>query len=155
MEQIRYIRGDATSPIGIGNKLIVHICNNVGGWGRGFVVAISKKWKKPEQEYREWYKNQKGFELGQVQFVEVDDSITVANMIAQHNIKRINGKAPIRYEALEKCLKSISEYAVDHDFSVHMPRIGCGLAGGEWEKVEAIIKRAILKTNVQVTVYDF
>ena len=45
---IRYVIGDATAPEGEGPKVIVHVCNDIGGWGRGFVVALSKRWDKPE-----------------------------------------------------------------------------------------------------------
>jgi hypothetical protein len=34
---INFIVGDATTPIGDGLKIIVHVCNDIGGWGRGFV----------------------------------------------------------------------------------------------------------------------
>ena len=54
---INYLEGDATQPIGNGPKIIVHVCNDIGGWGKGFVVAISKRWKEPEAEYRRWYKD--------------------------------------------------------------------------------------------------
>ena len=43
--KIEYLKGDATSPVKEGNKIILHICNDIGGWGKGFVMAISKKWK--------------------------------------------------------------------------------------------------------------
>lgn len=33
MKDIQYIKGDATSPKGTDNKIIVHVCNDVGGWG--------------------------------------------------------------------------------------------------------------------------
>ncbi|MDR6488204.1 O-acetyl-ADP-ribose deacetylase (regulator of RNase III) [Chryseobacterium vietnamense] len=39
--------------------------------------------------------------------------------------------------------------------NIHMPRIGCGLAGGKWEEIEPIIERALLKKDVEVYVYDF
>ena len=68
MNNIQYIKGDATQPTGNGNKIIVHVCNDIGGWGKGFVMALSKRWKAPEQEYRNWYVSQDGFELGAVQF---------------------------------------------------------------------------------------
>lgn len=42
-ERINYIKGDATQPIKDGNKIIVHICNDIGGWGKEFVTAISYK----------------------------------------------------------------------------------------------------------------
>ena len=55
--EILYIKGDATAPIGSGVKVITHICNDIGGWGKGFVLALSKKWKMPEEAYRQWYKS--------------------------------------------------------------------------------------------------
>lgn len=43
---------------------IPHVCNVQGGWGAGFVLAISKLFpvsrglhKSPEADYREWFKN--------------------------------------------------------------------------------------------------
>ena len=35
-----------------------------------------------------------------------------------------------------------------------MPRIGCGLAGGSWDKIEAIIEQTLLKNNIEVFVCD-
>lgn len=52
MKKIIYLKGDATNPQTEGNKIIAHICNDLGGWGKGFVLAISRRWKKPENEYR-------------------------------------------------------------------------------------------------------
>lgn len=103
MKDIQYKKGDATNPIDNGNKVIVHICNDIGAWGKGFVMAISKKWKEPEKKYREWFKSKENFNLGEVQFVKVQEDLWVANLIGQHKInKDENGNAPIRYEAVEK-----------------------------------------------------
>jgi hypothetical protein len=43
MTDIQYRIGDATAPTTDGNKFIAHICNDIGGWGKGFVLAISKR----------------------------------------------------------------------------------------------------------------
>ncbi len=43
MTEIRYVTGDATRPVGDGDKIIVHVCNDIGGLGRGFVAALSKR----------------------------------------------------------------------------------------------------------------
>ena len=155
MELINYIKGDATNPTGIDKKLIVHICNDIGGWGKGFVLAISKKWKKPEQKYREWFKSQEKFGLGEVQFVNVESDLSIANMIGQHKIKKNNGKIPIRYKAVRDCLNKVALFANENNFSVHMPRIGCGLAGGNWNEIESIIKEELINRNIKVTVYDY
>ncbi|MFD9821428.1 CsbD family protein [Streptomyces violascens] len=69
-------RGDATSPQGKGVKLIAHVCNDLGGWGKGFVVSISRRWPEPEASYRRWHRERSGndFGMGAVQFVGVAPS---------------------------------------------------------------------------------
>ena len=41
MTNIAYVQGDATQPQGTGARIIVHICNDIGGWGAGFVLVHS------------------------------------------------------------------------------------------------------------------
>ncbi|MDQ2711601.1 MAG: hypothetical protein M3Y24_05080 [Acidobacteriota bacterium] len=45
--------------------------------------------------------------------------------------------------------------AAEHGTSIHMPRIGSGLAGGSWEEVEEIIKRTLARNGLEITVYDY
>jgi O-acetyl-ADP-ribose deacetylase (regulator of RNase III) len=176
---IHYIEGDATEPKVPGNKIIAHVCNDIGGWGRGFVLALSKKWPEPEQAYRRWYQQGADYQLvpghpetrfgepcqlNAVLFVPVAykglpplfrEMTYVANMVAQHGIMpKEDGTQPIRYGALEACLKQVKGFA-DHlgSATVHMPRIGCGLAGGKWSEVEPIIERSL--PDLDVYVYDF
>lgn len=155
MKTIQYIKGDATDPHTEGNKIIAHICNNIGGWGKGFVTAISKKWKQPEKQYREWFKTGDHFNLGEIQMVQAEEEIQICNMIAQHKTITQSQVPPIRYEAVEKCLEKLANEALLLNASIHMPRIGCGLAGGKWEEIEPIIERTLLKNDVEVYVYDF
>ncbi len=158
MKTITYLKGDATSPQSKGNKIIAHICNDIGGWGKGFVLALSKRWKEPEVAFRAWHRerSKNDFALGNIQIVQVEEYIWVANMIGQRGTKtgRSTG-VPIRYEAVEKCLEKLAIEALATDASVHMPRIGCGLAGGKWELVEPLIEKTLLKSNIDVYVYDY
>jgi O-acetyl-ADP-ribose deacetylase (regulator of RNase III) len=149
---IRYITGDATHPIGTGTKIIAHICNDVGAWGAGFVLALSKRWEEPERQYRRWFEEVRPFELGLCQLVPIDREIAVCNMIAQHGVGFTYGSPPIRYPALRECLRTLSQAAKVMPASIHMPRIGCGLAGGNWEIIEPIINETLL--DISVTVYD-
>ncbi|MGN7865661.1 macro domain-containing protein [Chryseobacterium sp. 22458] len=157
MTTIQYLKGDATSPQAKGTKIIAHICNDIGGWGKGFVLAVSKRWETPEKEYRKWhrFRSENNFALGEVQTVQVEKYTYVANMIGQKGIKTGSNGVPVRYEAIEKCLETLAKEASELNASVHMPRIGCGLAGGKWEKIEPIIEKTLLKNNVEVYVYDF
>ncbi len=148
--KITYVKGDATRPQGEGKKIIVHICNDIGAWGAGFVLALSRRWSDPEESYRDMPDHLRT--LGQVMIVPVENDIMVANMIAQHDIRPDKtGRPPLRYKALKECLVAVSELAVKINATVHMPRIGCGLAGGRWELVEKVIEETL---KVDATVYD-
>ena len=152
-----YTTGDATSPVGDGHKIIAHICNDIGGWGKGFVVAISRRWPEPESDYRRWYaeRDQNDFGLGAIRVVSVADDLSIANMIGQHDIRRRSGTPPIRYDAVRSCLSALRESARSLAATVHMPRIGCGLAGGDWSEIEPIIHDELSSHDVAVSVYDF
>jgi len=156
MVAIKYERGDATQPQGSGPRLIVHICNDIGGWGAGFVLALSKRWQAPEREYRRWFRDNpaRDFELGAVQLVQVEPDIYVANLVGQRDIRPSGGRPPVRYEAIRSGLRQLREHAAGLGASIHMPRIGCGMAGGHWEEVESIVREELSAHDIAVTVYD-
>ncbi|WP_395295585.1 Appr-1-p processing protein [Kitasatospora hibisci] len=154
---LQYLRGDATAPQGKGVKVIAHVCNDLGGWGKGFVLALSRRWAEPEAAYRRWHRDRarNDFGLGAVQLVQVERYVWVANMVGQRGIRtgRSTG-APVRYEAIATALAALAEEALLLGASVHMPRIGCGLAGGRWDRVEPLVTSRLVDRGVPVTVYD-
>ena len=153
---INYVIGDATYPQGEGNKIICHICNDSGYWGRGFVLALSKRWKEPEEMYRSEYRRlgTNRFNTGHFMQVQVEKGISVANMIAQKGVKSKSNPKPICYNSLDRCLNICAWNALASRSSVHMPRIGCGLAGGTWDEVEPLIQKNLCAKGIPVTVYD-
>ncbi|MCZ9351071.1 macro domain-containing protein [Streptomyces mutabilis] len=156
MSEIRYVRGDATVPSAKGVKVIAHVCNDLGGWGKGFVLALSRRWPQPEAAYRAWHRDRASndFGLGAVQFVQVEPYVWVANMIGQRGTRTGSKGVPVCYEAIDTALGRLADKAAELDASVHMPRIGCGLAGGKWSRVEPLITERLARRGVPVTVYD-
>jgi O-acetyl-ADP-ribose deacetylase (regulator of RNase III) len=154
--EIAYVVGDATQPEGSGPRVIVHLCNDIGGWGRGFVLALSRRWAEPERRYRAWHRGEEAtsFALGQVQFVLVKTDLWVANLIGQHGVDVQDGQPPIRYEAVREGLARVAAFATKHGASVHMPRIGTGLAGGSWDVIANLIRDELMSRDIPVTVYD-
>lgn len=132
--------------------VIPHIVNNIGCWGRGFVLAITKRFgKSPESAYKTWFYEQ-SFSLGKIQIVKVSSNIHVINMVAQKGIISRDNPKPLDLISLDYCLKEVYKIAKTENVTVHMPRIGCGLAGGKWEEVEPLIRKHI---SVETYVYDF
>jgi O-acetyl-ADP-ribose deacetylase (regulator of RNase III) len=144
---ITYVKGDATDPQGDGRKIIAHVCNDSGGWGSGFVLAVSRRWPEPERVYR-----RSSPELGAVQAVAVEPDTLVVNMVAQHGYATRERPVAVDYEALTACLRKVATFCAAIDASVHMPRIGCGLGGGDWSRVETIVEAEL--DGLDVRVYD-
>jgi len=145
--KINYVIGDATQPHGEGKKIIPHVVNNKGRWGAGFVLALSNKWSHPEQYYRA----REIYPLGEVDFIQVEDDIIIANMIAQHDTRpNSNGIPPIRYGAVREALSNVNAFALEIGATLHAPMFGAGLSGGKWNIIEKIIEDVV---TVPVTIY--
>jgi len=156
---LTYVTGDATQPQGEGPKVLVHICNDIGAWGRGFVLPLGKRFPAVREAYTQWFAGEtpQPFALGEVQFVSVAPDLTIANLIGQHDIARKNRPTdlpPVRYEAIRQGLAQVREEARQTHASVHMPRIGAGVAGGDWSRIASIIEEELSAHGLSVTVYD-
>lgn len=167
---IQYVDGDLFDGVkrAPGRRFILHICNDLGGWGSGFVVALSRHYPEAEHAYRDWFEKKLArdrttpFALGEVDFVVVSKDIIVANMIAQVGTGPSTPTNPrVHYEALGRCLAQVVRVAQGTSRrSFHLPRIGCDLGGGSWAVVEKIIQQTLLSTPAEgyaqhppVTVY--
>lgn len=158
--KLTYLVGDATEPVCY-PAVIAHVCNDIGRWGSGFVLALSRKWYKPEDSYRQWHRDfQAGregfipFALGQTALVWIEEGVWVANMIGQHGVRSWRNPRPVDYAAIDSCLGRVAELADVIKASVHMPRIGCDRGGGTWTEIEPIIVKQLCAAGIDVYVYD-
>ena len=156
---INYVNGDATKPIGGGPKFIIHCCNDLGLWGAGFVLAVSRRWPEPEEAY---YSLGEDLPLGLAQIVSVEEDLWVVNMVGQHGVGNYGTEPPIRYDAIRRALVDVATACRDTAYrdlyesvAVHAPRFGAGLAGGDWSIIERLINEELVTKGIEVTVYDF
>ncbi|HEY8600558.1 MAG TPA: hypothetical protein VIL85_19135 [Thermomicrobiales bacterium] len=153
---MRYLRGDATLPHAEGNTLIIHVVNDRGGWGKGFVLALSARYPAAEAAYRRCSRHPADddppFSLGAVQFIAVAPGVWVANILAQHGYRSPVNPVPLDYVALSHGLATVAQFATEQSLRVQMPRIGAGLAGGDWDRIAALIEEQLPANDV--TVYD-
>jgi len=148
-DNITFVDGDVTKPIGNGKKYIVHCCNDLGLWGKGVVLAISNRWATPERDYKSAIT--RGAKLGDIQVVYCEDEIYVVNLIGQHGVINKHNPIPIKYPAIRIGLKKIKALLFSEGGSIHIPdMIGCGLAGGDRNEMIQIIKEELAGINVFV-----
>lgn len=125
--------GSALEPAGTDDFVIAHIVNDRGAWGAGFVIPLGQKFPLA----KEWYLKG-GLKLGEVQFVPVTlagRAGWIANMCAQ----TLGSDRPLYYHKLIDCLEHLQNHSHDVNARIHMPRIGCGLAGGRWQIIANLL----------------
>lgn len=144
MSLLHHTIGNALKPVRT-PAIIAHVCNDVGAFGAGFALAVARTYPKAKEDY----KALDHYLLSDVQIVPIDDNLYIANMIAQHGLKTKGGVPPLRYESLEACLEHIQQWADAYHMTIHMPRVGARLAGGDWVAIEAlIVKTAKVDTYI-------
>ncbi len=143
---------EATEPY------IMHGCNAQGKMGSGVAKVLSDRYPEVREQYikehADWPHTDKPF-LGSLHVVETDGH-TVFNAITQE-FYGYDGKLYASYDAIKQCLATVNEIMhvrrtlTGEAQSVAMPLLGCGLAGGDWNIVGAII--ADTSTDYQPVVY--
>lgn len=141
--------GDATQ---VSNAYVVHICSDERVYGSGFVVAVTKAFGN---EPRNTHLRRRTYELGDVDFIEVKDGVTVCNMIAQHGLKSWRNPKPVDYVKLKEALAKVADHILESKKArvVHMPRIGCDRGGGKWSEVRPLIEETLIAADIHVTVW--
>jgi O-acetyl-ADP-ribose deacetylase (regulator of RNase III) len=154
--RITFLKGDATRPLANGKRIIAHVVNDATpNWGgHGFAQAIKTKWPAAQEAFRKWVaEDPERLSLGNLHLADVDSETALASLICQRGYGS-SAKLRLRYFALEACLRNLHQIASERLASVHMPRIGCGQAGGSWFLVQELIAGVLLSENVPVFVYD-
>ena len=65
-------------------------------------------------------------------------------------------KRHVDYPALEKGVRGVCETLKSMNAkTLALPKIGCGLAGGEWPVVKEILEKVSSETGVNITIYEF
>ena len=138
---------------------IIHGCNAQGRMGSGVAKALMDRYPEVREQYikthAEWPSDQGVPFLGSVHTVHTDGQV-VFNAITQE-FYGYDGKLYASYGAIELCMSALNkamssiEAHTGETPHVAMPLLGCGLAGGSWSVVSAIIERCSL--HFQPVVY--
>lgn len=136
---IRLVLGDLLNQQGV----LCHQVNYEGVMGAGVAAAICNRLLSADQyrEYQQICRKQGESLLGTNLYMPLPDGRVVANCFCQNSFMRLdNGGSITNYDAMRKCFCDVRGYAIDSNLPVCIPRgMGCGIAGGSWEKVRDII----------------
>lgn len=129
---------------------IAHGCNCSGGFGSGVAKEIAIRYPNVRERYLHRH-NTSGWKLGEVQFVTVGEgeTRTIANCGTQERYGKPDEGPYISYPAIRAVIKQLV-VAWPDGFAI--PKIGAGLAGGNWDIISEIINEESGSTEVRVYV---
>ncbi|MCI4347408.1 MAG: ImmA/IrrE family metallo-endopeptidase [Thermoplasmata archaeon] len=147
--------GDALAPRGTGPRVVAQIVNDkTPNWGGGVSLAARNRFPAAQEDFRRWVaESPRNLALGRTRASEVGGGVHLASMVAQHGYGE-STKPRIRYAALRECLGQVRAYAERSGATVHMPKIGTGLSGGNWSIVSELIDEQLVSRGVRVTIYS-
>jgi O-acetyl-ADP-ribose deacetylase (regulator of RNase III) len=158
--EISYIKGDLVA-LGKEGKydVIAHGNNCFCEQGRGIAKHFAREFKTDDPSlYRLENERYKGDinKLGQMEYrhhtLESDKSrsVIVVNLYTQYRYgtKQIN----IDYDALRLCLRKVGFRFKGK--SIGLPKIGAGLAGGDWQIILRMIRQELSECTVTIVEYE-
>lgn len=115
--------------------LILHGCNCFHTMGAGIAAYLARKFPiiKSVDRLTPYGDVNK---LGTFSVAIVEKRLIIFNCYTQYK----TGPRACNYEAIGNVLKAISEndHVMGGNTEIRSPQIGCGLAGGDWNKVEPL-----------------
>jgi O-acetyl-ADP-ribose deacetylase (regulator of RNase III) len=150
--KIKYVEGNLFDTK---IKTIVHGCNAQGAYGAGVAAIIRRDFPQAYHAYKDKYEKNGKLELGSIIIApcgdgNADNFKVIINAITQEYYGR-DHKRYVSYNAIADAMSRINLIAKLGLKEVAMPKIGAGLAGGNWNIIEAIVESEL--KDVQPHVY--
>ena len=135
-------------------RIIVHQTNCMGVMGSGIAKQIKAKYPEVFAGYFKYCKESLATDiLGTALICEANDGKLIANVFGQ--IKYGTDKQYTEYDALQKALEEVRDFAKERELSVALPyKLGCGRAGGDWNKVFDIITEVFADVPCNIYKYE-
>lgn len=135
-----------------GANIIAHQVNCKGAMGKGIAKTIAEKYPLVKKEYqRICFVPDDKVLLGTCQIVNVENNYYIANLFGQYNYGANRNVVYTDLDALRKSMATLADFIKKKDLSLAIPyKIGCDLAGGDWDKVYPMICEVFKDTKTKI-----
>lgn len=153
---VNYVKGNLLES---NCDYICHQVNCQGVMNSGIAKQIRERWNNVFVSYRkrcDWYKSRDVSPLGRIWGVPINvNNIDryIVNMFSQDSYG-YDGSCFTSYDAFAHCLE-VMKIWVPRDKTIGFPKnIGCGLGGGNWKVISALIEEILGETH-EVYIYEW
>lgn len=157
---LKFLRGETKIAFEYGDifkgytTIIGHQTNCKGVMNKGIAETVRKLYPNVYDEFILFSKENKENLLGRAQMVRCRDRY-ICNIFGQYSFGKDKTVVYTNYDALEKALIELKEFAKKNNLIVGLPyKIGSRLANGNWDKVCEIIERAFKDYYVIIYIYE-
>jgi O-acetyl-ADP-ribose deacetylase (regulator of RNase III) len=165
--EIKHYDGDVLTSTA---EVIAHQTNCMGVMGAGIALQIAKKYPEVEKAYKQHCAGMRimrnsiygagiipttNAPFGTTFLCKTDDGKFIANVFGQHSIGR--GRRMTDYEALYNALDDLLRQMEQAGMkTLALPYLmSCGIAGGDWEIVSAIISSVFRDTDITIEIWHY
>lgn len=149
MGSYKEIKGDLLALAKEGKfDVIAHGCNCYKTMGAGIALSIRNQF--PEAHKKDSMDSRTSFQrYGDLTYVlDLKSDTYIVNLYTQY----LPG-AHFNYTAFECTLLKLT-LKFSEENKIGLPMIGCGIGGGNWEKIKEVIQRVLSDYDVTVVIYD-
>lgn len=160
---MKYVRGNLIEMFERNEvSVIIHGCNCQKKMASGFAGQLVKKYPSIKEE-DEVTNSDAETKLGSFTYVgigENNDNKVIINAYTQLNYGRDPTVVYVDYVALRKCFRRIACFLKNFEdvfggrYKIGIPKIGAGLANGDWSIISAIIEEEMKGLDLTVVEYD-
>jgi O-acetyl-ADP-ribose deacetylase (regulator of RNase III) len=158
---IKEIEGDLIKMAKYGKfDVIVHGCNCYATMGAGIAVAVRNTFPEAYQADRQFKIKNGEKRLGKLSFAFANtatgEAVMVANLYTQLNPGKDFRESALKeaLESLKNQIKFLYQFKRGGLVKIGFPLIGCGIGGGDWNRVRQIITDS-LSEGFQITIVHF
>jgi len=80
------------------------------------------------------------------------NTLTVVNCYTQYHWANVNNSHPFDIVAFRLCMRKINTKFTGN--TIGLPKIGAGLAGGDWEEIKQVIKEELTNCDVVIVIKE-
>ena len=125
---------------GVFNGILVQQVNCKNEMGAGLAKAIYEQCPQVKEDYHNSFKDKSPEDLfGTYRLIDTDSDLKIANLYTQFDFADSSKPETMgkKYTDVDKLINIIQKLSNDYpDETIYIPyRIGCGLAGGDWNEV--------------------
>lgn len=134
--------------------VITHGCNCFCAMGAGIAPQMAKAFGADKFTLEQSKYEGDKTKLGKIDWEKINGTYIV-NSYTQFGFSAMEKESiPLDYDALRTCLQRINEQFKNKH--IGLPKIGCGLAGGDWDIVKTMTQEELKDmSKITVVIYKF